>query len=390
MQIRYLERAIREDALARQRMAFVSGPRQVGKTTLGRALLEDHVNYRSWDDQSFRLAWIRDPVQSLQDRGPGPVVLDELHKDPHWKDRLKGLFDVSSGRIPLVVTGSARLDVYRRGGDSLLGRYLPYRLHPLSVGERPEPPSPDDLAIGEAPPTFAWEAMVQLGGFPEPLLDGEERHARRWSRLRTERLVSEDIRDIREVRDLGQLRLLSDLLPERVGSLLSHASLANLLRASPSTIHQWIDVFSELYHCFLIRPWSRKISRAITATPKLYLYDPVPVQSLPLRKENLTALHLLKACHYWTDVAFGEFSLWFLRTRDGAEVDFLVTRDQRPWMLVECKSGRTTPSPALCRFAEELQPTHCFQLVDNPDHDRFHPATGVRVIGYERMLASLV
>lgn len=389
MSARYLQAAVAADALADRKMAFISGPRQVGKTTLGRALLQVPQNYFSWDDQSFRRAWIKDPIDALSERGQGAVLLDEIHKDSHWKDRLKGVYDLRGEELPIVVTGSARLDVFRHGGDSLLGRYLPYRLHPFSVGERPQPVSPDSLNFGAAP-TFAWADLLRLGGFPEPLLAGSEAKAKRWSRLRRERLLTEDVRDLRQVRDLQVLKLLADLLPERVGSLLSINGLRELLAVSFATVRDWLAVLQELYHCFTVRPWEKNLSRAVVATPKLYLYDPLPIVSLGARRENLVALHLLKACHYWTDLAHGEFDLWFLRTKDGLEVDFLVSRDGAPWMLVECKTGDTSPAPTLVKFACALGTTLNVQLVEKPQHDRYFVEQRVRVMAYDVFLAGLV
>ncbi len=385
---RYLQGPIAGDALASGKMAFISGPRQVGKTTLGRGLLTTAGNYFSWDDGRFRLAWATDAVAAVAARGPGAVLLDEIHKDPHWKDRLKGLYDVRGAELPIIVTGSARLDVFRRGGDSMLGRYLPYRLYPFTVGESAAPPTPDDLRIG-ANPAYSWPDLLRLGGFPEPLLGGSEGRARRWSRLRIERLVAEDVRDLRNVRDLRSLRQLTDLLPSRVGSLLSVNALAEVLQVSFATVRDWLAVLGELYHCFELRPWQPKVARALQQATKLYLYDPLPVSDLALRRENLVALHLRKAAHYWTDLAIAECELWFVRTKDGAEVDFLLTREGLPWMLVECKSGDTAPAKPLIEYGHALGVPHRVQLVDVDGYDRLYPEHGVRVVSYSRFLAGL-
>jgi predicted AAA+ superfamily ATPase len=386
---RYLEEAIRADALADGKMAFISGPRQVGKTTLGRFLLQTRENEFTWDDQRFRRVWVRDPLGSVSDRGPGPILLDEIHKDRRWKGRLKGLYDLRGKEVQIVVTGSARLDYFRRGGDSLLGRYLPYRLHPFSVGEKERPPEPEEI-LGSVDVVFPVADVMTLGTFPEPLLGGSKRKAARWSRLCLERLMNEDLRDFRAIRDVEALRVLTDLLPERVGSLLSVNSLREDVGVAYATVRDWVGVLQALYHCFLIRPFAHRLRRVLTAGPKLYLFDLLQVGSPAARRENLVALHLLKACHYWTDVALGEFDLKFLRTKDGKEVDFLLTRDRRPWMLVECKSGQTSPAPALVHFAHKLGTSHNYQVVARPGHDRFYPEHGVRVIDLERFLAGLV
>ena len=387
--LRYLERTITEDALASGKMAFVSGPRQVGKTTLGRHVVPGATNRFTWDEERFRRAWASDPVGAIAGRGAGPVLLDEIHKDRRWKRRLKGLFDTRGSEVGIVVTGSGRLDLYRRGGDSLMGRFLPYRPHPLSVGERVGPPGPDEA--GEAATEeYPFDDILELGGFPEPLLSGSRPKASRWSRLRAERLVFEDVRDLRNVLDLQAMRVLVDLLPSRVGSLLSVNSLREDVGVAYATVRDWIGVLEALYHCFLIRPWAGRLSRALKAEPKLYLYDVLPIGSRPARVENVTALHLLKACHFWTDAAHGSFDLRFVRTREKKEVDFAVIRDGRPWMLVECKSGTLEPTPPLIGFARALGTRLNYQLVDSRGHDREFPEKGVRVMDYRRFLAGLV
>ncbi|MBN8247835.1 MAG: ATP-binding protein [Verrucomicrobia bacterium] len=224
MEPRYLAGTLREDALARGKTAFVSGPRQVGKTTLAKSVLETPGNYYVFDDETFRRAWIRSAAGPIEGRGPGPVVLDEIHKDRRWKSKLKGLYDAAPSPVPLIVTGSARLDLARRGADSLLGRYLPYRLHGFTTGEGAHPPAPDAWQPG-GDPRFPWEDLLRLGGFPEPLLGGAEGQALRWSRLRLERIALEDSRDLMNISDPQALMNLLELLPSRIGSLLSVRSL---------------------------------------------------------------------------------------------------------------------------------------------------------------------
>lgn len=390
MKPRYLHRAVEADALGSGKMAFVSGPRQVGKTTFGRALLRHEENYFTWDDPAFRRAWVRSPADALSRRGDGPVLLDEIHKDRRWKGRLKGLYDTQGRDLRILATGSARLDLYRRGGDSLLGRYLPYRLHPFTVGETDRPPPPDAV-LTPRPVHYPWRDLMRLGGFPEPLLGAHEGRAARWSRLRAERLVREDIRDLRSVSDLAAVQLLADLLAERSGTLLSVNNLREDLGLAHGTVRAWILAFEALYHVFLVRPYARRISRALRAQPKLYLFDilQVPPEQEGARRETLTALHLRKACDFWTDTAAGDFELRYVRDKERREVDFLVLRDGRPWLLVECKSSETEPAEPLRRFAALLRPAHAVQLVARPGTDRPYPALGVRVVDYERFLSSL-
>ena len=373
------------------KMAFVSGPRQVGKTTLGKSLLKSPQNYFSWDDSRFRMAWSRSSIEALSERGPGPVVLDEIHKDRRWKGRLKGLFDVQGAGQGLLVTGSARLDLYRKGGDSMMGRFLPYRLHPLSVAETARPISPDEI-LGTVKPVQAFEDLLALGGFPEPFFSGRQNHARRWSRLRLERLVHEDVRDLKSIGDISGLQTLAALLPTKVGGLLSMNSLREDVGVAYATIRSWVQVFEALYHCFLVRPYAKKVARALTAMPKLYLFDTlaIPDESMGARLENLVALHLLKTCHYFTDLAHGNFELRYLRDKEQREVDFLMLRDGKPWFLVECKSGDTEPAPAIQYFQSALSGVDAYQLVTVPGYDRHYPEKRLRVLEYGRFLAGLV
>ena len=388
---RYLEAALKRDALSKGKMAIISGPRQVGKTTLAKSLLQTPDNYYSYDQESFRRKWAKSPEDALALSGLGPVVLDEIHKDRMWKRKLKGIYDTLSNTGPYIVTGSARLDLFRRGSDSLLGRYLPYRLHPITVGERPLAVEPDQLFDARADVYYPLDDLLNLGGFPEPLFSGNQKEAMRWSRLRLDRLVQEDTRDLQLITDLNAFRVLTDLLPERVGSLLSINSLKEDVGKAYATVRSWYQVLEVLYFCFSIKPYHKRINRALRSEPKMYLFDilRIPATAGGARLENITALHLLKGCHYWTDTASGEFDLHFVRDKSKREVDFLVTRDKLPWMLVECKSGLKEPSSSLKYFSEIIKPQFSIQLVREDSFDRYYAESKIRVMDYESFLRGL-
>jgi len=390
MRSRYLSNTIQDDAIKAGKMAFISGPRQVGKSTMAKALLTSSEQYFNWDSSRFRRQWVKDPAVAIGDEKSGTIVLDEIHKDRRWKQRLKGVYDVYGSELNIIVTGSARLDFYRRGGDSLMGRYLPYRLHPFSVGEQASPPPPSDFIERSQKPRFAWRDLMAFSGFPEPLLQANVLRAQRWSRLRLDRLVQEDVRDFRSVEDIQALKILVDLLPERVGSLLSINGLREDIGVAYATVREWTQILEVLYHCFLIRPYIGKLNRMVRAERKLYLYDVLQIENPAKRLENLAALHLLKACHYWTDSAMGDFQLFFLRTKDKVEVDFCITKNKKPWMLVECKSNSRSLSPALCRFQEQLKTEWNFQLVSELDYLKHHPRHEIYVGSYDRILSSMV
>ncbi len=391
MSERYLENLIQEDALVDRKMAFISGPRQVGKTTLGKSLLKGSGNYYSWDQSEFKRNWIRSPLKALDGRNEGSILLDEIHKDRQWKTRLKGVYDTIGEDLSILVTGSARLDLYRKGGDSLLGRYIPYRLHPFSVAEYKKPPEPDEILL-HSQKSHSWSDLLMLGGFPEPLLSGSQRKADRWSRLRLDRLAFEDTRDVKVLSDLNAFRTLLDLIPGKIGSLFSFNSLREDVGVAYATVRDWVLLSESLYYGFFIKPYSKNIKRGIRAEPKFYLFDilQIPLSEKPKRIENLTALHLMKACHYWTDAAFGLFELHFVRDKEKREVDFLICRDKKPWMLIECKSGSKEISKNLIYYSQLLKTKHNFQLCEDEAYDRTSTTQNIRVLGYQKLMSGLV
>lgn len=368
---RYLDLVTRT-AFRHGKMAFVTGPRQVGKTTLARQFLAGGPGlYYTWDDADFKRAWSQDP-KALVPQNVGPpqiVVFDELHRAPRWKAGLKSVFDLRGEFARILVTGSARLDVFRRGGESLLGRYFPFRLHPLSMGELAggPAPGPDDLAAALKAPLKGdpegLKHMSNWGGFPEPFLARDAGFSNLWRRTRTERLVREDLRDVGIAHDLPSLETAAFLLAERVGSLFSLQSLARDLGVAHPTIRRWMTWFSQLYLTFLLPPWSRRIVRSLRRQPKLYLWEWSEVPSPPARFENLVASHLLKAAHFWTDAGLGSFELTYVRDKQKREVDFLLVRDRQPWLLAEVKLGDTSPAPHLRTFAAALRPRLVLQIV---------------------------
>jgi predicted AAA+ superfamily ATPase len=354
------------------KMAFVAGPRQVGKTTLARQILDkcSSNHYHACDDPVFRRQWHADPSALVPRRvGERPViVLDELHKLPRWKNRLKSLHDTRGGDARILVTGSARLDLFRRGGDSLLGRYFLFRMHPFSLGEIEGSAVPPDAIAGSLDGPLESSAgtldvLLDHGGFPEPFLKRDAAFTNLWRRSRIERLVREDLRDLQRVSEVSLIETAALLLPERVGSLFSMKSLSEELEVSQPTIKRWMEWLSNLYLVYRISPHARNVARSLGKQPKIYLWDWSEVPDPGPRFENLVAGHLLKAAHAWTDTGLGTFDLRFVRDKEKREVDFLLLRNRKPWMLVEAKTSERTPSPHLLRFASQLRPEMTVQLL---------------------------
>ncbi|MCC6161858.1 MAG: ATP-binding protein [Acidobacteria bacterium] len=364
-----------------QRMAFIGGPRQIGKTTLALSLIgpdatERHPAYLNWDDPKVPPAVRRGQLPPDEPL----VVLDEIHKYARWRNLVKGLYDTEKSVRQFIVTGSARLDHYRKGGDSLAGRYRYFRLHPFSVNEI--------AAATGAPAGEHVDALLAFGGFPEPLLAQNARALRRWQRERLTRVVREDLRDLERVRDVSLVEQLVDLLPERVGSLLSVRSLREDLEVDHKTAEHWITILENLYVCFRVPPYgdpARRRSpgspatriRALKKQQKLYLWDWSVVPDEGARFENLVAAQLLKYCHWQEDVEGHRMELRFLRDVDGREVDFVVIQDKRPIFAVECKTGERAASPAIRYFAERTSIPVFYQVHRGTRHFQQGHATVV-------------
>lgn len=366
------------------------GPRQVGKTTLAQSLLKMFGSpdlYRNWDDLEWRRELSRSPygfVDGYRPRSTGGkplVVLDEIHKFPRWKSYIKGLWDTRKDRMNLLVTGSGKLDVYQKGGDSLLGRYHQYRLHPLTLKEIVEPVfdfksySPDKtlqmLLSAQGRPKREWtknfNVLLAWGGFPDPFLARDENRRRLWQKERRQLIIREDLRDISRIQLLSHIEELVELLVLRAGGILSYNSLREDLQVALDSVRLWIDYLTRLYFVYLIRPYAGKIARALRREPKLYLWDWSEIPDEGIRFENMIANHLLKWCHFTQDWGFEPLDLHFVRDKEKREVDFLITRNKKPWLLVEAKLSKTEVPMALPYFAQHLNVPHKILLVAQLD-----------------------
>lgn len=323
----------------KKKMVFLGGARQVGKTTLAQSLIpkykDGHPAYLNWDSE-FDKKKIKDQEWPKSEK---LIVFDEIHKFKLWRNLIKGFYDTLKNSHSFLVTGSARLDHFRKGGDSLLGRYHYYRLHPYSLPE-----------VGFSQKNL--ENLLKFGGFPEPFEEAQERHHRRWHIQRLDRLIKTDINSWDDVKDLHRMYALAEELPQRVGSPLSVNSLAKDIEADFKTIRRWLGILDSLYYCFQIPPFGAKKIRAVKKEQKLYLFDWSIIESPGIRFENMVASHLLKYCHYIEDVEGHRMELRFLRDTDKREVDFVVMKNKKPLFAVECKHGEKSVSPHLFYFKD--------------------------------------
>lgn len=352
---RYISDKIFDDL--KKKMVFITGPRQVGKTFLAKEISSKFSNpvYLNYDDQADA-SIIRKASWS---RNADIVVLDEIHKMKEWKQHLKGIYDTKYANQSILVTGSARLETFRRTGESLAGRYFHYRLNPFSVKE----------LLPLMQPYDAVDSLNRFGGFPEPFLSASEENAARWRKQYYTDIVREDVLDFGRLHEIRAMHVLVEMLRSRVGSPISYTSLAEDLQISPNTVRHYLEILEALYVIFAVRPFHKNIARSLLKEPKLYFFDSGFVQGDEgMRYENTVAVSLLKHANYLEDTMGCNVSLHYLRTRDGREADFAIVKNGELETILEAKLSDTSPSRSLCFFKNMVPGASAVQLVHNARH----------------------
>ncbi len=374
------------------KMIFLSGPRQVGKTTFVKSRLKQVGNgelYFDWDDPYVRREYTKNPhflrayLSKSVNKKP-LVAFDEIHKHKHWKDILKGLYDLHSAEAQIIVTGSACLDYFRQSGDSLVGRYFSYRLLPLGLAEAAENfdfvlkdetvlRQPDRLnflstvqKIDEKTFRHPFKRLMDYGGFPEPFLKAKDNFSTKWRRNYKSLLIHEDLRDLTRIQDIKGIEQLLLLLPERIGSPLSVNSLREDLQVNHKTISTWLEAFKKIYLVFSIMPWSKSISKAIKKEVKFYFFDWTMVNDEGARFENAIAVFLLRLVSRLNELGIGDFDLRYIRKHQGQEVDFVLIKNNEPIALFEAKKHDSNLSKSGIYFSKLLKIPY-YQLVSDYD-----------------------
>jgi hypothetical protein len=357
--MRYLESLIEDDL--RKKMVFLSGPRQCGKTTLAKSIQKKTSwggRYLNWDSRTDKKAILAEQWRNNERL----IIFDELHKYPRWKSWLKGIYDTQHDAHAFLITGSARMDIYKRGGDSMFGRHHTWRLHPFSLSERPRSLSMDETL----------RRLLHVGGFPEPFFDNDERAARRWHAERFKLLLREDVRDLEQLRNVQMLELLVEALRTRVGGGVVASNLAGELEVAPRTVQRWLMLLERMYYTFNIYPVSKNVVRAIKKPPKVYFFDNMDVEGDEgARFENLVATQLLKETQFLEDRDGYRYTLNYIRDKEHREVDFAIFRNGKLLELIEVKWSDSTVSKSLQHFAERLKPVRATQIICNLKH-AFH------------------
>ncbi len=413
---RWVENYAFDESLIGRHMVFLAGPRQVGKTRLAKNWLEKKgcsSLYFNWDDVSTRKAYatnnrfFESPARSLGVRDPW-IAFDEIHKRNRWRDILKGTYDVFGDEFRFLITGSARLDIFRRSGDSLVGRYSLFHMMPFNIGEiadlRKGVSFLAEKSIQELLKTFegqvsskisamveeAYQNLWRYGPFPEPFLKQNERFSRKWHQDYLSLVIREELKDITKIVELDKVENLLFLMPTRITAPLSMANLAGDLEVAHTTVKAWLEQLRRLYLLFPVAPWTKKVSRGLRREKKWYFLDWYYVTEEPRRLENMVATYLYRACLALTDMGLGNYRLHYLRTLDKQEIDFIIEADRKPILAVEVKSNDTQLSRTLQSRHKWFpdSPTLGVQVVNRREILQKYP-NHTWVMGAERFLSLL-
>ena len=391
---------LRESLKNQNVMLFLMGARQVGKTTLAQIFADPYTEkaYFNWDVDEHHAQILTgqkfiEKIFPIHRIGHKPLVIfDELHKYRLWKNFLKGFYDLYKDEYHIIVTGSARLNIFQQGGDSLMGRYLPFTIHPFSVGELN--PSPITTLIRDPfpVPEEGIKFLYDFGGFPVPFLKREKTIYEQWKRTRKTQLFREDIRDLTSIHEISQLELCAEMLGYQTGHILNRTAVANKLQVSIQTIGRWIETLKEFYYLFSIPPFSHNIPHSLIKEPKVYLTDWSLVTDPGARFENFIACHLKKSVDLWNEQGQGVFSMYFLRDKRQREVDFLITREEQPWLMVEAKTSEQPIISSIYYYQEKTRAPFAFQVTKNMTYSHYNcfEKEGMLIVPAATFLSQLI
>lgn len=351
-------------------MILLAGPRQVGKTTLSQSFYKT-ADYLNWDIDDDRTRILNKEFKNA------PLwIFDEIHKFSNWRNYLKGIYDKAGKNQKILVTGSAKLDILRKGGDSLQGRYYFHRLMPLTFSELKMTSQKDFMTL------------FHLTGFPEPFLEGSKTNANRWSRFYRQKVVREEISSNEQFNDLGTIEIMYNRLPDLAGGTLSINSLAEDIQVANKTLSKWVDALERLYALFRLSPFGPPQIKAIKKLQKVFFYDWNAVVDEGSRFENLLAVHLLKWVYYEQDINGRDVDLRYYRDKYKREVDFVLIENELPIHFIEAKLSDSQISNGL-KYLKSLYPNTRASQVHLKGKKDYISKDGIEHIPVVKLLAEL-
>lgn len=348
-----------------KKIILLVGPRQVGKTTFSKNLLEsfDYLNF-DFDKDKIKI------IKQLWDRDKDIIIFDEIHKMRNWKQWIKGIYDIEGLSQKIIVTGSARLDIAKKMGDSLAGRHFTYHMLPLDLKE----------LNGTATPEKNFSKLIKYSGFPEPFFENSNSFHLKWQKSHMDLIIRQDLVSYENIRDVSSIELMAEMLRQRVSAPLSYNSLAIDLQRDPKTIQKWMNHLENLFVIFKVLPYSKNIARSVLKEPKYYFYDYTRIdENEGAQFENFVAVSLMKEIYYLNEVMGIEAKLWFLKKKGSLELDFFIERKKMPPVLIEVKTSDSEVSRSFNMFSPYFDNAIKIQLVKNLKKD-FSDKNNVRVL----------
>jgi len=390
LESRQIDQCIWDEEIIADKMILLSGPRQIGKTTYVKGLLASGKSgvYLNWDNREVRKKYMQDPfffLEKKKDNTPFLILLDEIHKRRQWKNILKGIYDTVDRSCRIFVTGSARLKFFRKSGDSLVGRYVHFNMLPISLSELMSIPLTNLWLCNAEDWKNPWKTLIdrldsisrglekrgtfdhlfKFGGFPDPIVRGSERFLHKWKKDYISLLLTEDLRILTNIKQIDTAEQIVELLPTRIGSPLSITGLSRDVESTYPTVKNHISQLEKLWLLFSLRPWSNRIHRTLRKEKKTYFINWIYAGDEAKVFENMMASALSRACTIWSDLAYGDANLWYVRNFDGSEIDFLITLNNLPVLFIEAKLSDTIVSKTCRNLKEQLQ-IPLIQVVKKP------------------------
>ncbi len=353
------------------KMVFIVGPRQVGKTHLSKEIAKNfknttYLNYDFIEDKKI--------IQNLEwNIDSDLLIFDELHKMKNWKNFLKGVYDKKPEQMRILVTGSARLETYHKSGDSMAGRFFIHHLMPFC---------PKEL---EGADKRSISHFMQRGGFPEPFLAENDIEAKKWRKNYFNALVQDDVYSLKKIVNIKLIENILSILRRKIGSPISYSSIARDVSVSHATVKSYLNLLESLYIIFKIPTFSKKIARTISKEKKIYFFDTgLVIGDDGLKFENFLAVCLLKECLIKNDLEGEDYRLMYLRDKDGREVDFAIVKDdEKVEKIIEAKLSDTKISKHL-RYFKEKYNFPAVQVVKNLHTEK--EIKGIKVITVEHLM----
>ncbi|MBF0478994.1 MAG: ATP-binding protein [Candidatus Omnitrophica bacterium] len=384
----------------------LTGPRQSGKTTLLKNILKSTHTYINLEDPDMRMRAREDPKLFLSNFS-GPQILDEIQYVPELLPYIKSSIDNNRAPGHWFLTGSQNFKLMKGVSESLAGRAAVLSLLPFSFNESSGlGKSALDMAgllkslkiRGESVPGKSdIGSILRRGGYPEPC-SNKKVDINIWCSSYVSTYFERDIRNLSQIGDLGEFERFVRVCAARTGQILNLSEMAKEIGISVPTAKKWLSLLETGYQVLLLYPYYKNIGKRLIKSPKLYFTDTALVCYLLGIKSNDVLLNgpsfpaifeTFVVVDFWKRfLNAGDMgSLFYLRTRDGFEVDLVIESGQELF-LFEIKSGGTITgkhAATLMKAGREIKNVKECAIVSRSDKN-FTISKGVSVYNWHSLL----